>query len=111
MITTENIERLRQLEALRDNLEHPSTEIMIEIEVNQQVDLGRRSTSQVDNKPTRTKGGQKQNYKPYKTSAFSTLQTTQKEPQTTRVKLCIFCTRDHWDSECNVYPAVAEIAR
>uniref|UniRef100_A0A8R1TWS6 Uncharacterized protein n=1 Tax=Onchocerca volvulus TaxID=6282 RepID=A0A8R1TWS6_ONCVO len=49
------------------------------VEVNQQVNLGRRSVSQVDNKPTSIKGGQKQNYKPDKTSALSTLQTNQKD--------------------------------
>ncbi|VDK66998.1 unnamed protein product, partial [Onchocerca ochengi] len=109
MTTIENIERvLRQLEALGDNLEHPSTETMIEIEVNQQVNLGRRSISQVDNKPTSIKGGQKQDYKLDKTSALSTLQTNQKEPQISksRKRPCIFCTRDHWDSECDVYPTV-----
>ncbi|VDO78586.1 unnamed protein product, partial [Onchocerca flexuosa] len=90
MTIIENIERvLRQSEALEDNLEHPSTETMIEsklppwvlnkvdtrrklnkswtiqklrgflsdlVEVNQQVNLGRNSTSQIDNKLTRIKG-------------------------------------------------------
>ncbi|VDO47322.1 unnamed protein product [Onchocerca flexuosa] len=137
MTTIENIERvLRQLEALGDNLEHPSTETMIEsklpawvlnkkirqalddskirrlpigfVEVNQQVNLGRSSTTQIDNKLTRIEGVQKQNYKLDKTSALSTLQTNQKEPQTStiRKKPCIFCIRDHWYSECDIYPTV-----
>uniref|UniRef100_A0A1I7VW03 Reverse transcriptase domain-containing protein n=1 Tax=Loa loa TaxID=7209 RepID=A0A1I7VW03_LOALO len=73
MITIENIERvLRQLEALGDNLEHPSIETIIESKMppwilnkklpigfggmNQQVKIDQYSNFRADNKPTTIKG-------------------------------------------------------
>uniref|UniRef100_A0A1I7VZM2 DUF1758 domain-containing protein n=2 Tax=Loa loa TaxID=7209 RepID=A0A1I7VZM2_LOALO len=139
MITIENIERvLRQLEALGDNLEHPSIETIIEskmpprilnkvctqrkidkpwtiqklrnflsdlVEVNQQVKIDQYSNFRADSKPTTIKGEQKRMYRPERTSALSTMQTNHRETRspTSRKRPCIFCSRDHWDSDCDIY--------
>uniref|UniRef100_A0A1I7W2A6 DUF1758 domain-containing protein n=1 Tax=Loa loa TaxID=7209 RepID=A0A1I7W2A6_LOALO len=142
MITIENIERvLRQLEALGDNLEHPSIETIIEskmpprilnkvctqrkidkpwtiqklrnflsdlVEVNQQVKIDQYSNFRADSKPTTIKGEQKRMYRPERTSALSTMQTNHRETRspTSRKRPCIFCSRDHWDSDCDIYSTV-----
>uniref|UniRef100_A0A1I7VZS6 DUF1758 domain-containing protein n=1 Tax=Loa loa TaxID=7209 RepID=A0A1I7VZS6_LOALO len=96
MITIENIERvLRQLEALGDNLEHPSIETIIESKMpprilNKKLPIGfggSESTSEnrpvfefsADSKPTTIKGEQKRMYRPERTSALSTMQTNHRE--------------------------------
>uniref|UniRef100_A0A1I7VDC6 DUF1758 domain-containing protein n=1 Tax=Loa loa TaxID=7209 RepID=A0A1I7VDC6_LOALO len=142
MITIENIERvLRQLEALGDNLEHPSIETIIEskmppwilnkvytqrkidkpwtiqklrnflsdlVEVNQQVKIDQYSNFRADSKPTTIKGEQKRMYRPERTSALSTMQTNHRETRspTSRKRPCIFCSRVHWDSDCDIYSTV-----
>uniref|UniRef100_A0A1I7VGP7 Gag protein n=2 Tax=Loa loa TaxID=7209 RepID=A0A1I7VGP7_LOALO len=64
--------------------------------------------TQADSKLTTTKFVQKQRYSPVGTSALSTIQSLQKVSQPTikRRRPCVFCTRDHWDSECDVYSTV-----
>uniref|UniRef100_A0A1I7VYM1 DUF1758 domain-containing protein n=1 Tax=Loa loa TaxID=7209 RepID=A0A1I7VYM1_LOALO len=142
MITIENIERvLRQLEALGDNLEHPSIETIIEskmppwilnkvytqrkidkpwtiqklrnflsdlVEVNQQVKIDQYSNFRADNKPTTIKGEQKRMYRLERISALSTMQTNHRETRSpkSRKRPCIFCSRDHWDSDCDIYSTV-----
>uniref|UniRef100_A0A1I7W2K6 DUF1758 domain-containing protein n=1 Tax=Loa loa TaxID=7209 RepID=A0A1I7W2K6_LOALO len=142
MITIENIERvLRQLEALGDNLEHPSIETIIEskmppwilnkvytqrkidkpwtiqklrnflsdlVEVNQQVKIDQYSNFRADSKPTTIKGEQKRMYRLERISALSTMQTNHRETRSpkSRKRPCIFCSRDHWDSDCDIYSTV-----
>uniref|UniRef100_A0AAF5PMK1 DUF1758 domain-containing protein n=1 Tax=Wuchereria bancrofti TaxID=6293 RepID=A0AAF5PMK1_WUCBA len=45
-------------------------------------------------------------YNPEKTSALSTIRSNPKVPQlaTNKKRPCIFCNRDHWDSDCDDYP-------
>uniref|UniRef100_A0A1I7VAL5 Integrase_H2C2 domain-containing protein n=1 Tax=Loa loa TaxID=7209 RepID=A0A1I7VAL5_LOALO len=125
MATIENIERvLRQLELLGDNLEHPSIHSK---ENRQAVDDseikklhigfgGRESTVKIDqcsnfradSKPATIKRGQKRMYRTERTSALSTIQTNHRETRspTIRKRPCIFCSRDHWDSDCDIYSTV-----
>uniref|UniRef100_A0A1I7VIS7 Reverse transcriptase domain-containing protein n=1 Tax=Loa loa TaxID=7209 RepID=A0A1I7VIS7_LOALO len=108
MITIENIERvLRQLEALGDNLGHPSIETIIECKMPPWI-LNKYSNFRADNKPTTIKGEQKRMYRPERTSALSTMQTNHRETRspTSRKRPCIFCSRDHWDSDCDIYSTV-----
>uniref|UniRef100_A0A1I7VWE4 DUF1758 domain-containing protein n=2 Tax=Loa loa TaxID=7209 RepID=A0A1I7VWE4_LOALO len=67
-----------------------------------------KPNTQADSKLTTTKFVQKQRYSPVGTSALSTIQSPQKVSQPTikRRRPCVFCTRDHWDSECGVYSTV-----
>ncbi|EJD73289.1 hypothetical protein LOAG_19291 [Loa loa] len=67
-----------------------------------------KPNTQADSKLTTTKFVQKQRYSPVGTSALSTIQSLQKVSQPTikRRRPCVFCTRDHWDSECDVYSTV-----
>ncbi|VDM95014.1 unnamed protein product, partial [Onchocerca ochengi] len=101
MATIENIERvLRQLEAIGENLEHSRIETTIE-----------------NTKLTINKLGQKPRYNPGRTSTLSMVRSNPKLSSSAarsnqltirRNRPCIFCTRDHWDSECDVCPTVNE---
>uniref|UniRef100_A0A1I7V6D8 Gag protein n=1 Tax=Loa loa TaxID=7209 RepID=A0A1I7V6D8_LOALO len=67
-----------------------------------------KPNTQADSKLTTTKFMQKQRYSPVGTSALSTIQSPQKVSQPTikSRRPCVFCTRDHWDSECGAYSTV-----
>uniref|UniRef100_A0A1I7VG88 DUF1758 domain-containing protein n=1 Tax=Loa loa TaxID=7209 RepID=A0A1I7VG88_LOALO len=47
-------------------------------------------------------------YRPERTSALSMIQTNHRETRspTIRKRPCIFCSRDHWDSDCDIYSTV-----
>uniref|UniRef100_A0A1I7W4E6 DUF1758 domain-containing protein n=1 Tax=Loa loa TaxID=7209 RepID=A0A1I7W4E6_LOALO len=109
----EHIEVIRQLEALRENMEYSSIEHWIEDKlpewildkVFEQKELDAAwSVSKLRNFLLK----RKQRYSPVGTSALSTIQSPQKVSQPTikRRRPCVFCTRDHWDSECDIYSTV-----
>uniref|UniRef100_A0A1I7V738 Gag protein n=1 Tax=Loa loa TaxID=7209 RepID=A0A1I7V738_LOALO len=124
----EHIEKvIRQLEALGENMEHSSIEHWIEdklpewildkvfeqkgigcnmrVNRSERVKIAKSQTTKLTANSQTTKFVQKQRYSPVETSALSTIQSPQKVSQPTikRRRPCVFCTRDHWDSECGVY--------
>uniref|UniRef100_A0A1I7W3H7 DUF1758 domain-containing protein n=1 Tax=Loa loa TaxID=7209 RepID=A0A1I7W3H7_LOALO len=85
----EHIEKvIRQLEALGENMEHSSIEHWIKDKLPERI-LDKRV-----NRSGKVKNCQKSN-----TQGDSKLTTTKEGD-------CVFCTRDHWDSECDVYSTV-----
>uniref|UniRef100_A0AAF5Q6I1 DUF1758 domain-containing protein n=1 Tax=Wuchereria bancrofti TaxID=6293 RepID=A0AAF5Q6I1_WUCBA len=84
-------------------------ELLLEVaNMDEQVSKVLNFHTQAESKPTTTKFGQKQRYNPEETSALSTIRSTSQpkvsQPTKNKKRPCIFCNRDHWDSDCDDYP-------
>uniref|UniRef100_A0A1I7VP88 DUF1758 domain-containing protein n=1 Tax=Loa loa TaxID=7209 RepID=A0A1I7VP88_LOALO len=87
------------------------------VHVTQQVKNSQNPSTFMDTKLTIDKLGQKPRYNPRGTSALSMVRSNSKplsfavrnnqhssQLTVSKRRPCIFCNRDHWDSECDVYP-------
>ncbi|VDM95137.1 unnamed protein product, partial [Onchocerca ochengi] len=83
------------------------------VHVTQQVKNCHHLSTFTETKLTTNKLEQKPEYNPGETSALSMVRSNPKFSSSAarsnqltirRNRPCIFCTRDHWDSECDIYP-------
>ncbi|MCP9261007.1 putative Reverse transcriptase [Dirofilaria immitis] len=113
-VTVESIERiLRQLEAMGENLEKSSIEIIIESrlpawilkKIYQQKSeevMRIQSLNTIRNQESvKSKSKPFSRFIPNETSALTAKGTKTKRP-------CTFCNKDHWDNECQLYSTVKQ---